>query len=159
MMACPCTCFKKIDAMINPLRNLADKIGAPLFDLAIRLYMANIFFNSGWMKFQNYLNDDWGSTVYLFEDIHPVPGLSPDIAAIMGTGGEIILSVLLAFGLFGRFAAAGLLMMTITIQYLIPESYGLQNEMHYLWMFLFLSILIRGAGKISLDTILRRSIK
>lgn len=151
-----CACSQKIDAMIEPLRRVADKFGAPLYDLAIRLYMANIFFKSGWLKFQNYLNDDWGSTVYLFEDIHPVPGLSPDIAAIMGTGGEVALSILLAFGLFGRFAAAGLLVMTMTIQYLVPESYGMQNEVHYLWMLLLLSTFLRGAGGLSLDALWRK---
>ena len=151
-----CACSKKIDEMIEPLRNLAGNIGAPLYDLAIRLYMADIFFRAGWLKFQNYLDDDWGSTILPFEEIYPVPGLSPAIAALLTTGGEIILPVLLAFGLFGRFAAAGLLVITIVIEYLVPESYGLKNELHYFWMFLLLSTFLRGPGSLSLDALLRR---
>lgn len=151
-----CACSRKIDELIEPLRNFADYVGAPLYDLAIRLYMADIFFRAGWLKFQNYLDDDWGSTVLLFEEIHPVPGLSPAIAALLTTGGEVILPVLLAFGLFGRFAAAGLLVITIVIECIVPESYGLKNEMHYFWIFLLLSTFIRGPGYLSLDALFRR---
>jgi len=41
-------------------RQLLDRL-APLADLAARLYVANVFFASGWNKIQ-----DWDSTLYLF---------------------------------------------------------------------------------------------
>ncbi len=104
----------------------------------------------------NYVNGDWGATVFLFKDVHPIPGVSPEIAAVMGTGGEVILSVLLALGLAGRFAAAGLLVMTITIQYLVPPEYELMNDMHYLWMLLLAVPLVKGPGMLSLDHLLGR---
>ena len=65
------------------------KYFSPLVDLTIRLYMANIFFKSGWLKFQNYMNDDWDSTIFLFTEVHPVPYLSPETAAVLGTAGEL----------------------------------------------------------------------
>lgn len=150
---------QKIDTSIEPLRKLSNTVFSPLLDLGIRLYMANIFFTSGQQKFANYLNDDWASTVFLFEEIHPVPGVAPELSAAAGTAGELILPILLAFGLFGRFAAAGLLIMTIVIQYIVPADYGLQNVQHYFWMFLLMVILFKGPGKFSLDTLILKWIR
>lgn len=152
MISCAC----KLDKMIDLLRIFADKIASPLLDLTIRLFMANIFFKSGWQKFQTFLNDDWGSTVYLFQDIHPVPGIPAELAAVMGTGGELAFSALLALGLFGRFGAAGLIVMTAVIQFLIPADYGMANPDHYMWMLLLAVILIKGSGAISADHFIRR---
>ena len=149
----------KVNGLIDPLRAIARKVGEPIFDLAVRLYMANVFFKSGMLKFKNFLNDDWGSTVFLFDEVHPLPGLPAEVAAIAGTAGELILPVLLAFGLFGRFGAIGLLVMTAAIQFLIPAEYGMQNAEHYFWMFLLGAIVVRGSGLISLDTLLLKWIK
>ena len=149
----------KVNTLIEPLRMVAHKIGVPVFDLAIRIYMANIFWKSGILKFQNFLNDDWGSTVFLFEEIHPLPGLAPNVGAVAGTVGELVLPILLAFGLFGRLGAIGLLVMTAAIQFLIPAEYEMQNHEHYFWMFLLAAIAVRGSGLISLDTLLLKWIK
>ena len=150
---------KTIDNGIEPLRRLSNKALSPLLDLGIRLYMANIFFKSGKSKLDNYLNNDWGSTLFLFEEIHPIPGIPPNIAAIAGTGGEVILPVLLAFGLFGRFAAAGLLVITATIQFVVPADYGVQNPEHYMWMLLLAVPFLKGPGAISLDHLLLKFIR
>jgi putative oxidoreductase len=151
--------IRKIDRAIDPLRTLADKVGAPLLDLGIRLFMAQIFFSSGWLKFKNYINHDWGSTVYLFKEVHPIPGVPPAFAAVAGTCGELGLSTLLAIGLFGRFAAAGLIVMTCVIQFLVPASYGIANPEHYYWILLLAVIFVRGPGLISLDALLRRFLR
>ena len=45
--------------------------------------------------------------------IHVITNLSLTLAAVMGTGGELVLPELLVFGLFGRFAALGLFVMHI----------------------------------------------
>ncbi len=147
--------FQKADKMIDSLRNIADKVGAPLLDLTIRLYIARIFFQSGWLKFQNFLNHDWGSTVYLFQDIHPVPGIPAGMAAVAGTTGELALSTLLALGFFGRFAAAGLIVMTLIFQFVVLAEYGIANPVHYLWIMLLGVILVNGPGTISIDHFLR----
>ena len=68
-----------------------------------RLYVAQVFFLSGLTKLR-----DWDVTLALFQDRYHVPLLDPVAAAWLGTGGEIVLPVLLALGLAGRFAAAGL---------------------------------------------------
>lgn len=159
MIAAVQSCARKLDTLIDPLRGLADKIGSPLVDLAVRLYMANIFFHAGWGKFQNFLNDDWGSTLFLFQDVHPIPGVPAGLAAIMGTGGELVLSVLLAVGLFGRFGAAGLIVMTATIQFLVPAEYGVANPEHYIWILLLSVTLIKGPGALSVDALIHRCLR
>lgn len=149
----------KADSMIAPLRRIADKFASPLLDLAIRLYMAEIFFQSGWKKFKNYLNDDWGSTVFLFQEIHPLPGIPVNLAAVMGTAGELILPVLLAVGLFARFGAVGLLVMTCAIQFLVPADYGIANPIHYMWLLLLAVPLVKGPGPLSFDYVILKSLK
>ena len=152
-------CAQRIDTLIQPFRCVSNYVLSPVFDLAVRLYMASIFFKSGWLKFQNFLNDDWGSTVFLFEEIHPIPFLNPNFAAISGTIGELVLPVLLALGLFGRLGALGLLVMTLVIQYGVPAEYGIQNNDHYFWMFLLMMVLFKGPGKISIDHFIMKRLK
>ena len=75
----------------------------PLFALATRLWVAWQFLKSGILKAQ-----DWESTLFLFQEEYRVPLLSPPLAALAGTAGELFFPVLLGLGLFGRFAALGL---------------------------------------------------
>ncbi len=75
----------------------------PLALLAARLYLAQVFFLAGLSKLR-----DWDITLALFADEYQVPLLPSELAAWLGTGGELVLPVLLALGLFGRFAALGL---------------------------------------------------
>ena len=49
---------------------------------------------------------DWDVTLALFQDQYHVPLLDPVTAAWLGTGGEIVLPVLLALALAGRLCAA-----------------------------------------------------
>jgi DoxX-like protein len=81
--------------------SVLDRGFGPLVDLAIRLWLAQIFFVSGVLKTSN-----WDVTVFLYTNEHPVPGLDPATAAVIGTGIELICPILLAFGLAGRIAAA-----------------------------------------------------
>lgn len=145
-----------IQRSLAPLHHFLGSKLSPVLDLSIRLYMAKIFFVSGWAKLNSALDGDWESTLFLFEEIHPVPGISPQLAAISGTAAEIVLPVLLVFGLFSRFAATGLLIMTMVIQYAVPEEYGISNIQHYFWMFMFAVIVTKGPGTLSLDALIRR---
>tara|TARA_R110002095_G_scaffold216227_1_gene212592 strand:- start:1074 stop:1382 length:309 start_codon:yes stop_codon:yes gene_type:complete len=97
------------------------------------------------------MNDDWDSTIFLFTEVHPVPYLSPETAAVLGTAGELGLSTLLALGLFGRFSAFGLLVMTAVIQIVMPTP-----QVHLIWAIMLGTIFARGAGSLSVDTFLKR---
>lgn len=144
----------KIDQAIEPLRKIANTIGSPMFDLLARAYVSWAFFKSGMDRFSSLLNGTWDDQVFLFTEEHPVPGIPGEIGAILGTGGELILPILLVFGLFGRFAAAGLLIMTAIIEFTYIHATD-----HILWAFLLGMILIKGAGTLSLDHFLLKWIR
>jgi putative oxidoreductase len=150
--------FGKTHALYYKLIKFSDATLSPLLDLGIRLYMANIFFKSGQLKLNNYMNGQWENTVVMFSDYHPIPGIEPQIAAVAGTTGEVILPVLLAIGLFGRIGAAGLLVMTLIIQFGIPGEYGMANNDHYMWMLLLAVPMLKGPGKLSVDHVLKKII-
>ena len=72
----------------------------PLAALAARVYIAQVFLLAGLTQIR-----DWDITLLLFTEEYKVPVLSPEVAAVMGTAGELVLPVLLLLGLAGRFAA------------------------------------------------------
>jgi putative oxidoreductase len=119
---------------------------APLFDLAIRLYVAQVFFMSGLTKIA-----DWSSTVDLFENEYHVPLLSPALAAAMATAGELALPVLLALGLAGRFSAAGLFVINVVAVASYPDLSDLGKQDHLLWGVLLLVTVLHGPGRWSTD--------
>lgn len=145
--------MKKIFSLYNRAARLADKGLSPLLYLAIRVYMASFFFFQGLDKFQSYRDGRWDSVVFAFTEYHPIPGVPGDTAAIMGTGGELVLPVLLALGFLTRISAGGLLIMTLVIQFLVPADYGVANDDHYLWMLLLAVPMLKGGGALSLDFI------
>ncbi len=98
---------KNVQQLWGLVSALLDKL-APIADLAARIYVARVFFLSGLNKIQ-----DWDTTMYLFSEEYQVPLLSPQLAAVMGTGGELVLSVMLVIGLFTRFSASGLFVLNI----------------------------------------------
>ena len=146
--------LSKIDDLIEPLRRLANFAGAPLWDLAARLFVANAFWSSGILRYKDWANGNFDNQIFLFELEHPVPGLSPETAAYAATAGELVLPVLVALGLFGRLGAAGLLIMTAVIEL----TYG-HFPVHILWIFLAASIFIKGPGALSLDHLLLKFIR
>ena len=119
---------------------------APAFDLGLRLYLASVFFKSGLTKIAN-----WDSTLYLFEEVYHVPLLSPDTAAWLAASAELGLSALLALGLFGRFAAAGLFILNgvAVISFADLSEAGLNQ--HLSWGLLLAVLLILSRGKWSAD--------
>jgi len=127
---------------------------APLMDLGLRLYLANVFFKSGWTKIQS-----WDSTLYLFNDVYHVPLLPPAMAATMAASAELGLSVLLVLGLFGRFAASGLFILNIVavISYADLSEAGLNQ--HLSWGILLGVLLILSRGNWSIDLWLEKRLR
>jgi putative oxidoreductase len=125
---------------------LIDGWLAPLFDLAIRWYVASVFLRSGWLKIS-----DWSSTLALFKYEYHVPLLPPAVAAVLGAGGELVLPVLLIFGLAGRFGAAGLTVVNLVAVISYPDLSDLGRQDHLLWGVLLLVTLLHGPGRLSID--------
>lgn len=121
----------------------------PLAQLAARLFVAQAFFMSGLTKLR-----DWDTTLALFADEYHVPLLSPEVAAVLGTAGEIGLPVLLALGLAGRFAAAGLSAMNVVAVLSLAEIAPAALGQHQLWGVLLVGLLLWGSGRWSLDALM-----
>ena len=134
-----------IKILTSGLAELLDKL-SPLFDLALRLYVANVFWKSGLVKIAS-----WSSTVSLFQYEYAVPLLPPEVAAVMGTAVELLVPVFLVFGLGTRMAAIVLFVFNIIAVVSYPDLNIVGIKDHYLWGALLLVIIFHGPGKLSLD--------
>lgn len=123
----------------------------PLAQLLARLYVAQVFFLSGLTKLR-----DWDVTLTLFTEEYHVPLLPPAVAAVMGTAGELVLPVLLALGLAGRFAAAGLSVVNVVAVISLAEIAPAALHQHQLWGALLVGLLLWGPGRWSADAWLFR---
>jgi len=120
----------------------------PLALLAARLYVAQAFFLSGLTKIR-----DWDTTLALFADEYHVPLLPTELAAVLGTGGELVLPVLLALGLFGRFAALGLFVVNAVAVLSLTDIAPAALQQHQFWGSLLVGVLLWGPGRWSLDAL------
>lgn len=130
--------------------SLIDRWLTPVFVLGLRLYVAQVFFRSGWLKAA-----DWGNTLDLFDYVYRVPVLPSHVAAALGMSGELGLSALLALGLGGRFAAAGLFVTNWVAAISFPDISDLGLKDHVLWGAMLLVPFFFGPGRLSLDARLR----
>ena len=135
--------------------HLLDKLQAP-FALATRIYVSTQFLNSGWLKITS-----WQSTLSLFHDEYHVPLLPPDVAAVVGTFGELFFPVLVILGLFGRLSALGLFavnaMAVISYAYvLFSEGFEAALGQHILWGFMLVMLAVYGPGPWSVDRVIAR---
>lgn len=131
-----------------------DRIPQAAIALLARFAMASVFWASGRTKVEEgtlfTLSDN---AVYLFREEYGLPLLPPELAAHLALLGEHILPVLLVVGLASRFAALGLLGMTLVIQiFVYPDAYAV----HGTWAVCLLYIMKYGPGSISLDGVCRR---
>lgn len=123
----------------------------PLFSLGIRCYLAWVFFRSGLTKIQS-----WDSTLWLFENEYSVPYLPPETAAWLASATELTLPVFILLGLGSRVAAAVLFVFNALAVVSYPDLDIGALRQHYLWGALMLVLLFHGAGKLSLDAVLKR---
>ena len=129
---------------------LIDRL-QPLFALAVRIYIARVFFLSGLTKLH-----DWSITLALFRNEYHVPVLPPAIAAVLGTSAEVGLPVLLFFGFGSRLAALALFAFNIVAATSYPDLSVAGLKDHVLWGTLLLVIFFYGPGKLSIDHLLGR---
>ena len=138
-----------IASLYNVIANTINKV-QPLALLAARLYVTWVFFTSGLTKLR-----DWESTLFLFEEEYSVPFIHFEVAAWLGTAGELILPVLLVFGLLGRFSALGLFIVNIVAVISLEEIAPAAYTLHVLWGLLLAQVFIWGPGMISIDRLVK----
>lgn len=125
----------------------------PLTLLALRVALAVPFWKSGMLKWSGFLSLN-ETAVTLFSDefrLHlpggPYPFPAPTVTAFLAGTGEVLLPVLLVTGFGTRFAAAGLLLMTLVVQLTVPDGW----PVHLTWAAMALAIMSAGPGPVSLD--------
>ena len=97
--------------------------------------------------------------MFLFQAEYHVPLLPPEVAAALGTFGELFFPPLLLLGLAGRFSALSLSVVNIVAVVSYWHVLG-ENEAalasHYYWGLLLLVTLLHGPGKLSCDAWISR---
>jgi putative oxidoreductase len=119
--------------------------------LVQRLGIAAVFFMSGRTKVDGLLtvND---SAFELFRTDYALPLVKPEIAAYAATYSEHLFPLLLVLGLFTRFSALALLIMTSIIEiFVYPDAW----PTHLSWAGLLLPLIALGGGRLSLDGLLK----
>jgi len=129
----------------NQFLAIADFLN-PLASVAIRLWIANIFWKSGLTKISN-----WDSTIILFANEYKVPFLPAEAAACLATAVELSAPVLLVIGLAARVAAVPLLFMTAIIEFTYQSHHD-----HVIWAIFLGLILLQGPGRFSWDYFIRQ---
>jgi len=138
---------------------LVAAIPASVALFGLRVALAIPFWRSGLTKWDGFFSLSRGAR-YLFEQefrLHlfgtAFPYPAPLLMAFLAGVGEIVLPILLIAGLFTRFAALGILVMTIVIQLTLPD--GLIN-FHLPWAVMALALMRYGSGALALDPIVFR---
>jgi putative oxidoreductase len=144
---------------------LMARIPHSLVALIGRFAIAGVFWRSGQTKIEGLAIDivegqfqlGWprlsAHAVDLFREEYQLPLLPPELGAVLAATGEHVLPILLLVGLGTRFAALGLLVMTLVIQLLVyPGAWAV----HGTWAAVLLWLMMRGPGVVSLDHILQR---
>ena len=144
------THFPRLQPRVEQLTTLLGRL-APAVDFAIRLWVANVFWKSGQTKIAT-----WDSTLYLFEYEYAVPLLSTQAAAVIGTGIELAMPVLLVVGLATRLSATVLFVFNIAAVLSFPAINIWNATDHQLWGLLLLVTILHGPGRISIDHFLKR---
>lgn len=146
--------------LLAPLARIDALLGAipqwlPL--LVLRFALAIPFYRSGLTKWDGFLQLSGGAEFLFAQEFklhilggqypYPFPIFTAHAAGIA----EIVLPVLLVFGLFTRFSALGLLAMTAIIQITVPEGWA---NFHLPWAAMALALVAFGGGAISLDRLI-----
>jgi putative oxidoreductase len=125
----------------------------PALLLALRIYVARVFFLSGLTKIR-----DWDTTLLLFTEEYKVPLLPPAFAALAGTAGELIFPVLLVLGLGWRLPAVALFVVNIVAVISYPGLAEAAVKEHFYWGALIAVLIVFGHGRWSLDAWLGRKL-
>lgn len=124
----------------------------PLLLLGFRFYVAYDFFLSGKQKLSS-----WPTTVDLFAYEYNVPLLSPEIAAYLATGAELLLPALLVFGFITRPAALGLFVLNVVAAMALAQTdfaSAAGHWQHMLWGTMLAVIFTFGPGALSIDKLI-----
>ena len=150
--------LRPIGLLVDWASRLVQAVALPsLVQLVMRLALAVPFWRSGILKWDGFLKlSDTAVTLFSDEFMLHLPGgpyhfPAPAVMAFLSGCGEIMFPVLLVLGLGTRFAALGLLFMTLIVELTVPEGWPI----HLTWAAMALGIMAWGPGRISIDHVAR----
>lgn len=150
-----------IGGLIRRGNDVVRAIAQPsLTQLILRFALAVPFWRSGVNKWDGFLQlNDVAILLFSSEfQLHlpggPYPFPAPAVMAFAAGAAEILLPILLVLGLATRFAAFGLLLMTLVVQLTVPDGWPL----HVTWAAMALGVMAWGPGRISLDYLVKERI-
>ena len=123
----------------------AEVLLEPWLWLLVRLWLAQGFIVAGVHQMMDYLPGNHAMIGWQPALLQEITSSNPGVAI------QAICPVLLAVGLFTRFAASGLVLQAL----LLPIA-GVAPESRLLWAALLISLIVYGAGPVSADRLLRR---
>ena len=149
----------RLGYLADKAEHLIQTVALPsLVQFVMRVALAVPFWKSGILKWTGFLKlSDTAVTLFTDEFMLHLPGgpyhyPAPSVMAFLSGCGEITFPVLLVLGLGTRFAALGLLFMTIIVELTVPEGW----PVHITWAAMALAIIAGGSGRVSLDYLIRR---
>jgi putative oxidoreductase len=156
--------------IVDRLAWLAARSAYALLGLGLRLVMARVFFLSGQAKIEGPgVPIQWPAggvdvtvtlpaaiketTFQMFETQYADLPIAPAAAAYLFSYAEFVLPICLLLGFATRFAAAGLLALTMLLQiYVAP---GMWWSLHVYWVSILTVLVLSGPGAISIDALIR----
>ncbi len=147
--------FLRFHNLSHSLDHQLQAWGTTAIGLVLRVFIAWQFLKAGIVKVSN-----WDGTLSLFREEYTIPVLPPEVAAVMGAGGELIFSALLILGLFSRPVALGLFAVNAMAVISYPQLWTFEcpaaiND-HFYWGICLLVLIVIGPGKIALDQWLKK---
>jgi putative oxidoreductase len=149
----------RLGLLVEKANLVIETLAQPSFvQLVMRLALAVPFWKSGILKWDGFLKlSDTAVTLFTDEFMLHLPGgpyhyPMPTVMAFLSGCGEITFPVLLVLGLATRFAALGLLFMTVIVELTVPDGW----PVHITWAAMALGIMAWGPGRISLDNVVHR---
>ena len=130
---------------------MMERIPYSIIALAARLFPAAVFWRSGQTKIEGWHVSE--NAIELFREEYKLPFIDPNLMAHIAVLAELCLPALLIVGFASRFAALGLLGMTLVIEiFVYPDAWPL----HGTWAACFSLVVARGPGTISIDAQIER---
>jgi putative oxidoreductase len=152
--------LRTIAVLAEKASRLVQAAAVPsLVQFVMRVALAVPFWRSGVLKWSGFLKlSDTAVTLFTDEFMLHLPGgpyhyPAPAVMAFLSGCGEITFPILLVVGLATRFAALGLLLMTLIVELTIPTGW----PMHITWAAMALGIMAWGPGRFSIDFWLQKA--
>jgi putative oxidoreductase len=165
--------IKTSKGLWNALTSRLNAANTFLPQVFLRLILFWEFWEAGKMKLDGGAEGNWFASI---QESFPFPFdvIDPAISWSMATWGEVLGAILILLGLFTRFAAISLIMITVVATAAVhwPESWSSLSELWkgyeisdkgfgnfklpLLYVIMLLPLLFGGAGKFSLDHVLSK---